>query len=113
MAGIAYFYINLILNIYILIAVYYYCIKKYGIKVTIITNLSLSSLVLILMFTGAYPVADLESDLPETELLVTDPIPFLSSLGKISTKIIYFLNNKFVNILSKMRKIVVETIILF
>ncbi|MFX0043474.1 MAG: hypothetical protein ACFE8L_11235 [Candidatus Hodarchaeota archaeon] len=63
MAGIVYFYINLVINIYILIVVYYYCIKEYGIKTTIITNLSLSSLVLSLIFTGTYSVVDLESDL--------------------------------------------------
>ncbi|MFX0033690.1 MAG: hypothetical protein ACFE8E_11870 [Candidatus Hodarchaeota archaeon] len=64
MVGISYFYINLIINLYILIAVYYYCIKIYGIKATIITNLSLSSLVLILIFTSTYGIADLGTDYP-------------------------------------------------
>ena len=68
---------NLIINIYILIAVYYYCIKTYGFKATIITNLCLSSLVLILIFTGTYSVADLGSDfvlkIGEIEIS-TDPI---------------------------------------
>ncbi|MFX1601335.1 MAG: hypothetical protein ACFFB6_12120 [Promethearchaeota archaeon] len=63
MVGVIYFYINLIINIYILIAVYYYCIKTYGIKTTLITNLCLSSLVLTLIFTGTYSVADLGTDL--------------------------------------------------
>ncbi|MFW9829470.1 MAG: hypothetical protein ACFFEY_17990 [Candidatus Thorarchaeota archaeon] len=63
MISFIYFYFYLIVNIYILIAVYYYCIKTYGIKTTIITNLSLSSLVLTLFFTGAYSVADVGSNL--------------------------------------------------
>ncbi|MFX1380673.1 MAG: hypothetical protein ACFFA4_16440 [Promethearchaeota archaeon] len=63
MVGIVYFYINLLINIYILIIVYYYCIKTYGIKATIIINLCLSSMVLILFFTGSYAVADLGTDL--------------------------------------------------
>ncbi|MFX0038799.1 MAG: hypothetical protein ACFFCY_11605 [Promethearchaeota archaeon] len=63
MAGIIYFYFNLVIKIYILIAVYYYCIKTYGIKTTIITNLCLSSLVLILILTGSYSIADLGTDL--------------------------------------------------
>jgi len=63
MVGIIYFYINFVVNIYILIAVYYYCIKTYGIRATIITNLCLSSLVLTLIFTGTYSVADLGTDL--------------------------------------------------
>lgn len=64
MVVIIYFYINLIINVYILVAVYYYCIKTYGIKATIITNISLSSLVLILIFTRTYSVADLGTDFP-------------------------------------------------
>ncbi len=63
MVGIIYFYINVLINIYILIAVYYYCIKTYGIKTTIITNLCLSSLVLTLIITGTYFEADLGTDL--------------------------------------------------
>lgn len=63
MVGIIYFYIYLVINIYILIAVYYYCIKIYGIRATIITNLCLSSLVLSLSFIGVYSVADVGSDL--------------------------------------------------
>lgn len=57
-------------------AVYYYCIKIYGIKTTIITNLCLSSMVLILIFTGVYSVADVQSDLPFliNPFLITDPI---------------------------------------
>ncbi|MFW9946744.1 MAG: hypothetical protein ACFFDX_07930 [Candidatus Odinarchaeota archaeon] len=85
MVGIIYFYINLVINIYILIAVYYYCIKTYGIKATIITNLCLSSLVLALIFTDTYSVADLGTDMPflmlkvgETELFATDPITIFS-----------------------------------
>lgn len=69
-----YFYIWLVINIYILIAVYYYCIKTYGIKATIITNLCLSSLVLTFMFSGTYSVADVGSDLEFDPFLVTDPI---------------------------------------
>lgn len=85
MVGIFYFYLNLVINIYILIAVYYYCIKVYGIRATIITNLCLSSLVLILVFTGSYSAADLGSDFPfftlkigETEFSVTDAITIFS-----------------------------------
>jgi len=63
MVGLIYFYINVVINIYILIAVYYYCIKIYGIRTTIITNLCLSSLVLTLIFTGTYGIADLGTDL--------------------------------------------------
>ncbi|MFX1389102.1 MAG: hypothetical protein ACFE9Z_03450 [Promethearchaeota archaeon] len=81
MEGIIYFLISLLINIYILVAVYYYCIKTYGLKATILTNICLSSLVLSLIFTGTYSIADLESDLPffilkvgETEFLATDPI---------------------------------------
>jgi len=80
MISIIYYYINLVINIYILIAVYYYCIKTYGFKATIITNVCLSSLVLILIFTGLYSVADLEFA-PLTKLKIgniefgaTDPI---------------------------------------
>ena len=84
MVGFFYYYIHLVINIYILIAVYYYCIKTYGIKATIIMNLCLSSLVLSLMFSGSYSVADLGSDLElpqfliikigENEFWITDPI---------------------------------------
>lgn len=76
MVSFIYFYIYLIVNIYILIAVYYYCIKTYGIKITVITNLSLSSLVLTLFFTGAYSVADVGSDLNlgEAVFLANDSI---------------------------------------
>jgi len=70
MVGIIYFYINLLINIYILIAVYYYCIKTYGIRATIITNLCLSSMVLTLIFTGTYSVADLGTDVPFSILKV-------------------------------------------
>jgi hypothetical protein len=63
MVTYTYFYISLVINIYILVAVYYYCIKTYGVKATLITNLSLSSLVLALIFTGTYSVADLGTDL--------------------------------------------------
>jgi len=56
--------------------VYYYCIKTYGIKATIITNLCLSSLVLTLIFTGAYSVADLGTDLKigDTVFLANDSL---------------------------------------
>jgi hypothetical protein len=81
MVSLFYFYLSLVINIYILVIVYYYCIKTYGIKATIITNICLSSLVLSLIFTGTYSVADLGSDLPifiinigGTEFLITDPI---------------------------------------
>ncbi|UCD01789.1 MAG: hypothetical protein JSV23_01860 [Promethearchaeota archaeon] len=96
MVGIIYFYLSLIINLYILIAVYYYCIKTYGIKATIITNICLSSLVLTLIFTGTYSVADLGSDLDIAEpvFLVNDSLTIFSvfivifelarfSLGKI------------------------------
>ncbi|MFX0023838.1 MAG: hypothetical protein ACFE9S_16045 [Candidatus Hermodarchaeota archaeon] len=63
-----YFYFSLVINVYILIAVYYYCIKTYGIKATLITNLCLSSMVLVLIFTGSYSVADLGTDLEIGEL---------------------------------------------
>lgn len=63
MVTYVYFYFSLIISIYILIAVYYYCTKTYGIKATLITNLCLSSMVLALIFTGFYSVADLGTDL--------------------------------------------------
>ncbi len=63
MVGMIYFYFNLVINVYILIAVYYYCIKTYGIRATLITNLCLSSLVLTLIFTGTYSIANLGTDL--------------------------------------------------
>ena len=80
MVGIIYFYINLLINIYILIAVYYYCIKTYGIKATIITNICLSSLVLTLIFTGTYSIADLGSDLDIVEpvFLANDSLTIFS-----------------------------------
>ena len=62
MVGIIYFYTSLIINIYILIAVYYYCIKRYGLIATLLTNICLSSLVLALIFTGSYSIADLGTD---------------------------------------------------
>ncbi|MFX1501917.1 MAG: hypothetical protein ACFFDH_13215 [Promethearchaeota archaeon] len=76
MVGIIYFYINLIINIYILIAVYYYCIKAYGIKATILTNICLSALVLTLIFTGTYSIADLGTDvnIGKPVFLVNDSI---------------------------------------
>ncbi|MFX1419243.1 MAG: hypothetical protein ACFE9N_10020 [Promethearchaeota archaeon] len=76
MVGIIYYCISLVINFYILIAVYYFCIKTYGIRATIVTNLCLSSMVLALIFTGTYSVADLESDLPFIidPFLITDPI---------------------------------------
>ncbi|MFX0007727.1 MAG: hypothetical protein ACFFA7_13500 [Promethearchaeota archaeon] len=63
MVTYVYFYFSLVISIYILIAVYYYCTKTYGIKATLITNLCLSSMVLALIFTGFYSVADLGTDL--------------------------------------------------
>ena len=84
MVGIIYHYLSLLINIYILIAVYYYCIKIYGIKATIITNLFLSSLVLVLIITGTYSAAELEFapfaslKIGETEFGVTDPITIFS-----------------------------------
>lgn len=71
-----YFYLSLIINIYILIAVYYFCIKTYGIKATLLTNLCLSSMVLALIFTGSYSVADLGTDLDigNTFFLVNDSL---------------------------------------
>ncbi|MFX1329279.1 MAG: hypothetical protein ACFE91_14210, partial [Promethearchaeota archaeon] len=76
MVGIIYFYINLVISIYILITVYYYCIKTYGVRATIITNLCLSSLVLTLILTGTYSVADLETNLKIAEIvfLINDTI---------------------------------------
>jgi len=76
MVGIIYFYIYLVINIYILIAVYYYCIETYGIRATIITNLCLSSLVLTLSFIGVYSVADVGSDLKigDTVFLANDSL---------------------------------------
>ncbi|MHA2009992.1 MAG: hypothetical protein ACW99L_10375 [Promethearchaeota archaeon] len=80
MVGIIYFYLNLVINIYILIAVYYYCVKTYGIRVTIITNISLSSLVLTLIFTGTYSAADLATDLefPDIVFLFNDSLTIFS-----------------------------------
>ncbi len=76
MVGIIYYYISLVINIYILIAVYYFCIKTYGLKTTIITNLCLSSMVLTLIFTGSYSLADLGTDLDigNTFFLINDTI---------------------------------------
>ncbi|MFX0155932.1 MAG: hypothetical protein ACFE9Q_15525 [Candidatus Hodarchaeota archaeon] len=76
MVSIIYFYISLVINIYILIAVYYYCIKLYGLRATLITNLCLSSMVLALIFTGNYSIADLQTDLDigNSVFLVNDTI---------------------------------------
>jgi len=80
MVGIIYHYISLVINIYLLIAVYYYCIKTYGVKATIITNICLSSLVLTLIFTGTYSAADLEFapfaklKIGDLEFGISDPI---------------------------------------
>jgi len=76
MVGIIYFYFYLVINIYIFIAVYYYCIKTYGIRATIITNLCLSSLVLTLVFTGVYSEADVGSDLKlaDSVFLINDSL---------------------------------------
>jgi hypothetical protein len=84
MVGIIFHYISLVINFYILIAVYYYCIKTYGIKVTIITNACLSSLILILIFSGTYSAADLEFapfaklKIGDTEFGISDPITIFS-----------------------------------
>ncbi|MFX1574226.1 MAG: hypothetical protein ACFFB0_15900 [Promethearchaeota archaeon] len=80
MVGIIYHYISLVIHIYLLIAVYYYCIKTYGIKGTILTNICLSSLVFALIFTGLYSAADLEFapfaklKIGETEFGFSDPV---------------------------------------
>ncbi|MFW9823339.1 MAG: hypothetical protein ACFFE4_10410 [Candidatus Thorarchaeota archaeon] len=80
MVGIVYHYISLVINVYFLIAVYYYCVKTYGLKATIITNLCLSSMVLALIFTGSYSAADLEFapyatlKIGNTEFGASDPI---------------------------------------
>ncbi|MFW9820411.1 MAG: hypothetical protein ACFFE5_12440 [Candidatus Thorarchaeota archaeon] len=76
MISYIYFYFSLIINIYILIAVYYYCIKIYGMIATLITNLCLSSMVLALIFTGSYSIADLGTDLNIGQLffLINDTI---------------------------------------
>jgi len=76
MVGIIYYYLNIVINIYILLAVYYYCIKTYGIKATLITNICLSSMVLALIFTGTYFIADLGTDLDLGKLifLINDTI---------------------------------------
>ncbi|MFX1457690.1 MAG: hypothetical protein ACFFDB_20170, partial [Promethearchaeota archaeon] len=60
MVGFIYHYISLVINIYFLIVVYYYCVKIYGLKATLITNFCLSSMVLALILTGTYSAADLE-----------------------------------------------------
>jgi len=94
MVAIIYYYLNLVINLYILIAVYYYCIKTYGIKATVVTNIGLSSLVLILIFTGTYSVADLGSDLeiPQIAFLVNDSLTIFTvfivifELGRYSLK---------------------------
>ncbi|MFX1569050.1 MAG: hypothetical protein ACFFCV_11865 [Promethearchaeota archaeon] len=76
MVGIIYYYLNLVINFYILIVVYYYCIKTYGLRVTILTNLCLSSMVLALIFTGTYSIADLgtELDIGKPIFLINDTI---------------------------------------
>ena len=70
----------MVISIYILIAVYYYCIKTYGIKTTLITNLCLSSMVLTLIFTGSYSAPDLGTDLdvPNIFFLVNDTLTIFS-----------------------------------
>ncbi|MFW9895020.1 MAG: hypothetical protein ACFFD7_04375 [Candidatus Thorarchaeota archaeon] len=80
MVGIVYHYISLVINVYFLIAVYYYCVKTYGLKATLITNLCLSSMVLALIFTGTYSAADLEFasyatlKIGNTEFGASDPL---------------------------------------
>ena len=76
MFGIIYFYISLVINIYILIVIYYYCIKTYGVSATLLTNLCLSSMVLALIFTGTYSIADLgtELDIGKPVFLINDTL---------------------------------------
>jgi hypothetical protein len=72
-------------NVYILIVVYYYCFKIYGIKTTLITNFCLSSLILSLIFTGLYSAADLETDFPFLIMKIGDTEFFVSDIITIFT----------------------------
>ena len=78
MISVISYYISLGIHILIFISVYYYCIKIYGIKTTIITNLLLSSMILVMIFTGAYGIATLATDLNINYFWITDPISFFT-----------------------------------
>jgi len=75
-----YHILSIVIQLYILVAVYYYCIKIYGIKATLISNFCLSSLVLTLIFTGTYSAADLEfapfakMKIGDTQFGFSDPV---------------------------------------
>ena len=78
MITIVSYYIGLAISIYILFAVYYYCIKTYGVKATLIAQLLTSFMVLSLMFSGAYGAAELGTDLDFDIYWITDPISIFS-----------------------------------
>jgi len=98
MIEIIYSFINLSVSIVVWILVYYYCFKIYGIKTTLITNLLISSFVLIQIFTGIYSIADLGGQsflnikIGNIEFLITDPISIFPlfmitfELGRISLR---------------------------
>jgi len=94
----ALFWANCVLNIGLYIIIYYYGVKVYGVKTTLIVNALTASFVIILIITGTYSAADLyihplfAGKYGETEFHFTDPISIFPSfmiifeLGRISLK---------------------------
>ena len=59
-----YFWIRFFLGILVLISAYLYSFKVYGLKITVITSLLITSFFLILFLSEAYSSVPLGSDLP-------------------------------------------------
>jgi len=93
-----FFWTNLVLTTSLLVVVYIYCFKVYGVKTTLIINACTSSFVLIIIFTGFYSAAELHlpsyftGRIGETEFHLTDPIGIFITfiicfeLGRISLR---------------------------
>ncbi len=80
MIDLIYHFIGFSITIYILIVVYYYCFKIYGIKATVYMNFCLALIPIMGILTGSYALADLELapywtlQFGDTKFFATDPI---------------------------------------
>ncbi|MFX1508004.1 MAG: hypothetical protein ACFFDC_18100, partial [Promethearchaeota archaeon] len=81
-----YFWFRFFLGILLLICAYIYSFKVYGLKITVITSLLITSFFLILFLSGAYSSVPLGSDLTLTQ--VTGP--FTDMIGIFPSFLITF-----------------------
>ncbi|MFX0208120.1 MAG: hypothetical protein ACFFDT_19190 [Candidatus Hodarchaeota archaeon] len=107
-----YFWFRFFLGIFLLICAYIYSFKVYGLKITVITSLLITSFFLILFLSGAYSSVTLGSDLALTQITgaFTDMIGIFPSffvtfelgryaLNKTNDKVLSLQNIVYVSIL--------------